>query len=56
MFVRCCIILHNLILQIEGGTFDAEFCEELCEQGLEGFQLPPDVGSDFEDPAEDGDL
>ena len=56
MFVRCCIILHNLILRIEGGSFDAEFREELCKQGLEGFQLPPDVGSDFEDPAEDGDL
>ena len=56
MFIRCCIILHNLILQIEGGTFDAEFCEELCEQGQEGFQLPQDVDSDFEDPADDDNL
>ena len=56
MFVRCCIILHNLILRIEGRTFDAEFCEELCKQGQEGFQLPPDVDSDFEDPAEENDL
>jgi hypothetical protein len=48
--------LHNLILQIEGGTFDAEFREELCEQGQEGFQPPPDVDSDFEDPVENGDL
>ncbi len=55
MFIRCCIILHNLILQIEGGTFDAEFREELCELGQEGFPLPQD-DSDFEDPAEDDDL
>jgi hypothetical protein len=56
MFVCCCIILHNLILWIKGKTFDAEFREELCEQGQEGFQLPPDVDSDFENPAEDNDL
>ena len=56
MFIRCCIILHNLILRIEGGTFDAEFREELCEQGQEGFQLPQDVDSDFEDPADDDNL
>jgi len=55
MFIRCCIILHNLILRIEGGTFDAEFREELCELGQEGFPLPQD-DSDFEDPAEDDDL
>ncbi len=55
MFIRCCIILHNLILRIEGGTFDAEFREELCELGQEGFPLPQD-DSDFEDPAEDNDL
>ena len=56
MFICCCIILHNLILRIEGGTFDAEFREELCEQGQEGFQLPQDVDSDFEDPADDDNL
>ena len=55
MFICCCIILHNLILRIEGGTFDAEFREELCELGQEGFPLPQD-DSDFEDPAEDDDL
>ena len=45
--------MHNLILRIEGGTFDAEFHEELCKQGQEGFQLPQDVDSD---PADDDNL
>jgi hypothetical protein len=51
--------LHHLAqphLVDQGGTFDAKFCEELCEQGQEDFQLPPDVDSDFEDPAEDDGL
>jgi len=32
MFVRCCIHLAQLILRIEGRTFDAEFCEELASR------------------------
>ncbi len=42
-------------MRIEGGTFDAEFREELCKLGQEGFPLPQD-DSDFKDPAEDDDL
>ena len=32
-FVRCCIILHNLILRLEGAGFDPVFRERLYEAG-----------------------
>lgn len=35
MWVRCCIILHNLILCIEGGGFDEAWRTKLLEEGLE---------------------
>ena len=31
MWIRCCIILHNLILQIEAGNVNTEWQEELYE-------------------------
>ena len=31
MWVRCCIILHNLILRIEGGHINSELREELYQ-------------------------
>jgi len=34
----------------------AEFLVRSSAAGQEGFQLPPDVDSDFEDPAEENDL
>ena len=48
-FVRCCIILHNLILRFEGRSFDLVFRERLYEAGR-GFPAPrmPD-GADDED-------
>jgi len=29
MWIQCCIILHNLILQIKAGNIDSEWQEEL---------------------------
>jgi hypothetical protein len=29
MWIRCCIILHNLILQVEAGNINSEWREEL---------------------------
>jgi hypothetical protein len=31
MWIRCCIILHNLILRIEGDGVDSDWHEELFE-------------------------
>ena len=31
MWIRCCIILHNLILRIEEGNINSEWQEELYE-------------------------
>ena len=44
IFVCCCIILHNLILRLEGGGFDPAFREHLYEAGR-GYPAPriPDV-------------
>lgn len=38
MLIRCCLILHNLILQIEGGDYDKDFREELYTAGQEDWQ------------------
>ena len=57
MWVRCCIILHNIILRIEAKNFDQNRCEELYEiwdtaegaerrQGQEAVQLGLDGESD----------
>lgn len=47
IFVRCCIILHNLILRLEGGDFDLAFREHLYEAGR-GYPAPriPNVADD----------
>lgn len=49
MFVRCCIIIHNLILRIEAGIFDADYREELYQRGRD--PRPQDL----EDPNNDSD-
>ena len=57
MWVRCCIILHNIILRIEAENFDQNWREELYEiwdtaegaerrQGREAVQLGLDGESD----------
>lgn len=38
MLVRCCLILHNLILRIEGGNFNPEFREELFAAGQQDWR------------------
>lgn len=45
MFVRCCLILHNLIIRLEGGDYDPVFREELYECGQGGW-VPPDNDDD----------
>jgi hypothetical protein len=45
MWARVCIILHNLIIRIEGDNFDEEWREELGRAGLRG----NDAGSDADD-------
>ena len=55
-FVRCCIILHNLILRFEGRSFDPLFRERLYEAGR-GYPAPriPDVANDQDlDGSDDG--
>lgn len=56
VFVWCCILLHNLILRLEGGNFDTEFCEHLYEAGR-GYPAPRilDV-ADNEDRGSDDEL
>jgi hypothetical protein len=39
IFIRSCIILHNLILRLEGGNFDEGFREHLYEAGR--WDAPP---------------
>jgi hypothetical protein len=55
MFVRCCLVLHNLILRLEGGQFDAEYREHLCEAGRDIAPLRPDI-DDGDDASEDQEL
>ena len=50
MFVRCCIVLHNLILRLEGGEFDPDFRDHLCETGRHNVDPFPENDDD------DGDL
>ena len=47
MFIRCCIILHNLIIRLEGRNFDVVFREHLYEAGR-GYLAPmvPDMSDD----------
>ena len=33
MFVCCCLVLLNLILLLEGGEFDVNYCKHLFEAG-----------------------
>ena len=49
-FVRCCIILHNIIIRLEDGDFDPEFCELLYKAGR-GYPAPriPNVNNDDDD-------
>ena len=46
IFIRSCIILHNLILRLEGGTFDAGFREWLVSSGTQNLQDMADGDSD----------
>jgi len=57
VFVRCCIILHNLILRLEGGNFDPEFREHLYKAGR-GYPAPQilDVGDNDDPHGSDGGL
>jgi hypothetical protein len=36
MWARVCIVLHNLIIQIEGDNFDDKWRESLVRAGLDG--------------------
>ena len=51
MWIRCCIILHNLILQIEDGRDHARWREELYNiwDEREGAQHRGGEGNDTED-------
>lgn len=35
VWIRCCLILHNLILRIENGAEDPDVVAELLQEGLE---------------------
>ena len=53
MFVWCCIILHNLILHIEGGDFDADYREQLYNGGRDqNGSLSSDEESDEDEDAD----
>ena len=56
-FVRCCMILHNLILSLEGGNFDPIFRERLYEVGR-GYPRPriPDAADDEDARGSDDEL
>ena len=54
MWVRVCLILHNLIIQIEGDNFDEEWRESLSRAGLAGDGLArDDAGVDADRPDRD---
>jgi len=57
IFVRCCIILHNLIIRLEGGNFDPIFREHLYEAGR-GYPAPeiPDVADNEDVHGSDNEL
>jgi len=53
MFVRCCLVLHNLILRLEGSNFDADYREQLCEAGRRDVTLPG-IDDELSDQADQG--
>ena len=57
MFIRCCIILHNLIIRLEGRNFDAVFREHLYEAGR-GYPalMVPDMSDNEDLDGSDGKL
>jgi len=57
MFIRCCIILHNLIIRLEGRNFDVVFREHLYKAGR-GYPAPmvPDMSDDEDLDGSDGEL
>jgi len=57
MFIRCCIILHNLIIRLEGRNFDVVFREHLYKAGR-GYLAPmvPDMSNDEDLDGSDGEL
>jgi hypothetical protein len=52
MFIRCCLILHNLILRLEGTQFNVLYREHLCEAGRAPFRpgIDDDASGDQELP------
>lgn len=51
MFIRCCLILHNLIIRVEANSFDTGFREQLYRAGRDAEQ--EGARGDLEDGAED---
>jgi hypothetical protein len=50
MWARVCIVLHNLIIRIEGDNFDGEWRDGLVRRGLD---IQRGADSEEEDDAED---
>jgi len=57
MFIQCCIILHNLIIRLEGRNFNAVFCEHLYKAGR-GYPalMVPDMSDDEDLDGSDSEL
>jgi hypothetical protein len=58
MWIRCCIILHNLILRIEAGNIDSEWQEELYQiwnsiEGAEHRRRQEEAELGLDDESED---
>ena len=53
MWARICIILHNLIICIEGDNFDDQWRESLVRMGLEHEH---DAGDNTDEEEEPGDV
>lgn len=49
MFIRSCIILHNIIIRLEGGHYESSFREELYQTGWEDWNPGSDEGADLSD-------
>lgn len=56
MFVRCCIILHNLVLRIEEGDFDADYREQLYRRGRDRERMRDDSSDESSGDGEEADL
>jgi hypothetical protein len=61
MWIRCCIILHNLILRFEAGNDDREWREELYNlwdqrEGAEHRRWQEEAGSESDDDQDDLEL